>query len=83
MTPSPHRLQCALERLLVTAELVRESRLGVATLDVNRGLADRLGRPYCLRTTNRDLALLERLGYVQRTGYRWLAAMPLAVMREY
>jgi hypothetical protein len=76
-----HRLH-ALERLLVTAELIASARFGVPTLEVNRAVADRFGRAYCVRTTTRDVMLLAQLGYIERRGYRWRAVRPIVAKSE-
>lgn len=58
----------SLRRLLFTTELLRQLRYGASILEIQQELGFRMGRPYCKRTHERDIALLEELGFVRRNA---------------
>lgn len=76
----------ALARLLYVAELLRQFRFGLTLDFVHRETSERTGRPWHPRTIRRDIALLERVGVVERTGYnpcrwQWTGLRPLIETR--
>lgn len=69
----------ALYRLLTTAELLRQFEFAVGPAVVNREVGQRTGVAWCLRTTRRDLVLLERCGLARRERgrFRWIGQRSL------
>jgi len=75
-----HRTHAMIVRLFVTGEILRSFRYGMDAAEVNSGIVDQLGKT-SIRTTRRDLCLLQTLGLVEyvKGKWRWLAKQSLLV----
>lgn len=63
----------SLERLFVLADILKASPKSVSASHLNRVAGERCGQ-HAMRTTFRDLRLMERLGQVKHDvagGWRW------------
>jgi predicted DNA-binding transcriptional regulator YafY len=75
--------RAGLERLLMTAELLRQFRFGVEVAYIHHEINLRHGRVWHVRTVKRDLDLLERLGVATAIGsgrWRWIGTKSILEM---
>ncbi|WP_254512265.1 hypothetical protein [Anatilimnocola floriformis] len=61
----------AFERVVLTSEVLRGLRFGLTLEEINNEVNERACRPFHVRTTHRDLQMLEKLGAVEFVRDRW------------